>query len=159
MKRNFTKLISIALLLSATFIYSGCSKDDDSSDSVEVLSTQTVENLIAIFAKIDVLDEDGALVDSVNDVRISVEDEDNAIDVVEYLVDGSFDYSGEKVTLSDGVSYVNIVKSSSEGLYYTITFNLSGVEEFKAYFALEEYYNSENMPCLSGVCLVKEIML
>ncbi|MFR9650102.1 MAG: hypothetical protein SNJ33_07890 [Rikenellaceae bacterium] len=142
MKTNFVKLIGIALLCVATFITTGCSKDDDN------LSTQTVEGLITILAEIGVWDSDSDwLIDDATGFYIILEEDESEEDVIEFLesiVAGSFDTSGEKVTLADGSSYVNIVKSGVEGEFYIVTFSLSGYEKFKMIAVMNEYLNNDN---------------
>lgn len=142
MKTNFVKLIGIALLCVATFITTGCSKDDDN------LSTQTVEGLITILAEIGVWDSDSDwLIDDATGFYIILEEDESEEDVIEFLesiVAGSFDTSGEKVTLADGSSYVNIVKSSTDGIYYNVTFCLNDLDDFEVVVASEEYLNSDN---------------
>ncbi|MFR9669648.1 MAG: hypothetical protein SNJ33_07895, partial [Rikenellaceae bacterium] len=112
------------------------------------LSTLTVDDLITLFTDEGIWDSDRAgLIDDLDYIHWVLDDgkgEEDAIEFLEWIVAGSFDTSGEKIILADGVSYVNIVKSSADGVYYTATFNLSGCEVFEILVVMEEYINSDN---------------
>ncbi|MFI3261576.1 MAG: hypothetical protein R3Y26_01580 [Rikenellaceae bacterium] len=145
MKMNLKKLMSVALLFLMAFMVTGCSKDNN-----DTLSTQTAEYLISIFTREGILDENGVLSDGEECVCIIANTEEKAISFLEYIVDGTFDTSGEKVTLSDGSSYVEIAKSNTDGIFFNLTFRLNELEEFKAIVATEEYLNSDNTFLFKG---------
>lgn len=77
-------------------------------------------------------------------LSVSAISEEAAIDFLEFIANRTVDTSGEKVILSDGSSYVDIIKSNIDGIFYYLTFGLNGVDDFEAIVATEEYFNSEN---------------
>ncbi len=141
MKTKFVKLMSVALLFVVAFMATGCSKDDDGA--VETVSTQSAETLISTLTDAGIL-VDGVLANGATCAYIAVEDQDDAVDYLEDLVGVSFDASGDKVFLSDKSSYVDIKKSSIDGVYYDVMFSLGTLDDFEIVFALEEYLNDEN---------------
>lgn len=138
MKRYFTKIMGVALLCIATFMTIGCSKDDNTD-----LSTMLADHLITTFTDAGIL-VDGALADGAEYLYLTAESEDEAIEWLESVVLNSVDTSGEMVILADASSYVNIVKSSIEGVYYNVIFSLGELDLFEAIIAQEAYFNSAN---------------
>lgn len=133
------KYIVFVTLLLGLVLFTSCSSDDEPA-------TKTGDEQVAHLCSY-LLDDEGKIVyfeSSTQGVYILPIASENAHLLTEAILDDAWNGASQTYKLVDDKGFIKIAKAPKEGVYVTLSFDVSTIPPFTLEIASEEYFQSDN---------------